>query len=438
MRETPGAVDVFSYEMATSQQQYNKSSQDRESLRLVTPAFAEPGVHWLLVMRPETEMFIRLHVLLVSCLFLSIASGALAQNSTVPKKVPSAASQQEACGDPCGKATAWEDFNSFTLKLAVPDHPDYSLWQGNFDRESGDIQLDVEHSRSGSVRNGKILMIGERVPAIQGPIVNPGRELDALDLAVLQLQLVMKLLGRALPNGPASVQSVLAIDYSDKKVGIQIATVSAKGMIQPPWHVIGELKRVQSDAIQYTLALTRAVERESSKEKWEKTTIFEGELFNAANTKIDDQLSLESWSLFGAGVQSRKQQGSTIPDDGESPAATICNTVADVRKKLEAESYVGESDPSKDFTGFWKTDCAYPVGLQIKRFDTDGKYSVVFCTPRGCGDPASEGMRTFITKDSHYQVVSEDELKIQSAVNHWDTYHRCTRDTQPLLNDKKP
>jgi len=37
----------------------------------------------------------------------------------------------------------------------------------------------------------------------------------------------MKLLGRALPSGPASVSSAKAIDYTDTKTGVKVATQSA-------------------------------------------------------------------------------------------------------------------------------------------------------------------------------------------------------------------
>ena len=117
------------------------------------------------------------------------------------------AAQQPGCQSPCDPPTAWQDFNSFTLTLTAPGVADYSEWQGSINQESNDIQVDVESLESGSVIKGKILMIGGRVMAIQGPIAKPGSEIDALDVPVLQVQLVTKLLGRALPNGPASIQS---------------------------------------------------------------------------------------------------------------------------------------------------------------------------------------------------------------------------------------
>ncbi|PSH04826.1 MAG: hypothetical protein CXZ00_05530 [Acidobacteria bacterium] len=281
-------------------------------------------------------------------------------------------------------------------------------------------------------------MIGGRVMAIKGPIAEAGYEIDALDAAALQLQLVMKLLGRALPDGPASVKSAQSIDFADSKTGVEIATLSAGGMIQPPWHIIGELKRLPTDGIQYTLTLTSRSGDEASKGQHESIVMFAGTLFNSANTRIDDQLSLEKWNVFEVGPQSRKQQGATVIDFGAAPTSMTYKTVADVRKQIEADKYAGKADPAKDFTGFWKEKCDDPFGLQIKHFGTDGKYSIVFCGPGGCGDPEKDGRKTFITKDPHFQVISEDELKEQST-DGWKTYRRCTKDTHPVLkyDDKK-
>ena len=72
----------------------------------------------------------------------------------------------------------------------------------------------------------------------------------------------------------------------------------------------------------------------------------------------------------------------------------------------------------------------------IKHFGADGKYSIVFCGPGGCGDPANEGRKKFITKDPHYQVISEDEIREQSG-EEWETYRRCTKDTHPVLKLKE-
>jgi hypothetical protein len=337
--------------------------------------------------------------------------------------------QQQSCPEPCGKPT-WQDFNGFSLKVITAGESGYAAYQGSFDEESHDIQVDIETSESGSIKKGKILMIGGRIMAMQGSIAKPGYEIDALDGAILQLQLVMKLLGRALPNGPGTIAVSRKVDHEDAKAGVQIATPSAEGMIEAPWRVVGELKRASDDVVEYDLTLTFP-----SKQNQETGTIsLSGKLFRTNNANIDDQLSLASWNVFGVGPQSRKQDGATIIDYNAAPETTRYKTVADVRKKLAADDNPGEPDTTKDFTGFWKTDCENAFGLQIKHHGTGGKYSIVFCGPGGCGSP-EEGRKTFITKDPQFQVTSEDELKEQTS-DGWKTYRRCTRDTNPVLQYK--
>lgn len=330
--------------------------------------------------------------------------------------------QQEHCQGPCGKSTAWQDFNSFSLKVMTPGQSDYSVYQEKSDKETKDIQIDVENSQSGSISKGTILMIGGRIMAVEGPITKPGYEIDALDGVILQLQLVTKLLGRAIPEGPGKVTSPRHVDYADVRTGVQIATPSAGGMIQAPWRVVGELNRVQDDVIEYDLMLTFPSQDDHGK----SITSFSGKLFNSNTTKIDDQMSLTNWNVFGVGPQTRKQGNDTVIDYGAAPDTTSYKTVADIRKKLVADDYAGEPDTSKDFTGFWKTKCENPFGLQIRHYGTGGKYSIVFCGPGGCGDPDNEGRKTFITNDPHYQVISENELKEQTPSG-WEAYLRCTK-----------
>lgn len=317
------------------------------------------------------------------------------------------------------------------MKTTVPGQPDFSIYQGSFDKDTGDIQIDVEISQAGAIKNGKIMMIGGRVMTTRGPITDPGYEIDALDGAILQLQLVTKLLGRAIPEGPATIKSSQHFDYSDSKTGVQIATPSAGGMMPAPWRVVGELKRGQADVVGFDLAFTSP----SREGKGTTAMSFSGKLFNALNTKIDDKMELASWNLFGVGPQSRKQGDATIIDYSAAPETSTYKTVADVRKKLAADDYPGEPDASKDFTGFWKTNCADAFGLQIKHYGKEGKYSIVFCGPGGCGDPENEGRETFISKDPHFQVISEDEVKEQTSSG-WETYYRCTKDTNPVLKYK--
>lgn len=343
-----------------------------------------------------------------------------------------AASSDKKCEDPCGTPTTWDDFNVFDLKVSNSQKPGYDSWQGKFDKDSGDGQIAVKNATDGKAVMGSILLIGGRFMAIRGLIAKQGYEIDALDAPVLQRQLVVRLLGEVLPNGPAEIERVRKIDFRNEKTGIQFATPSAQGFIAPPWHVSGDIRIVPPDTIEYQLVLAAGTAGRPTDQGGAYSANFSGRLSKTANAKVDDDMSLHGWNLFELGVHSRKEGTSTLYDYGAAPVNGAYTNVADVRKKIAQDNYPGERDASKDFTGFWKENCDEAFGLQIMHHGREGRYSVVFCGPGGCGDPDSDGRDTFISKDSDYQVVSENEIKTRGA-NGWDTYRKCTKDTHPVL-----
>ena len=281
-------------------------------------------------------------------------------------------------------------------------------------------------------RKGRSSWLADASWPREGPVTEPGYEIDALDAPVLEQELVVRLLGAALPRGPEEIKGVRKIDHKSEKTGIQFATPSAQGFISAPWSVSGDVKVVAPNVIEYELRLTAAGTGNPAGRGGEYAANFEGHLFKIASAKIEDSMPLGGWNLSSVGVQTRTEGNGTAIDYGTAPTPAPYKTVADIRKKIAEDDYPGEPDPSKNFTGFWKEDCDQAFGLQIMPHGTGGKYSIVFCGPGGCGDPDREGRTTFITKDRDYEVISEGEIRERSA-NGWDTYHRCTKDTHPVL-----
>lgn len=346
------------------------------------------------------------------------------------------------CEDPCGKPTAWSEFNAFTLKVTSPDSPGYySLWHGKFDKGSNDSQIDAETSEAGPIKKGKILLIGGRALAIQGNIATPGYEIDALDGPVLQYQAVIRMLGAALPDGPAGLKGVRKIDYSNEKIGFQVATQSADWEIPPPVHVKGTVTIEALDVVEYELALTAGVKGKPEREGGSQRLNFSGRLSKVASARADDSTALEGWKIFWLIPYAKKAGTGTIYDYGAQPSSDFHRTVGairdDIQQKAEADNYPGQRDQSKDFTGFWETKCGEGFGLQIMHAGSDGKYSIVFCGPGGCLDPSKAHMSFIAGDKKHYEVVSEDELDQISLDGSKTTYHRCMKDTHPVLKTQK-
>ena len=278
---------------------------------------------------------------------------------------------------------------------------------------------------------GTVAMVGGHVMMSKGLTLESGYEIDALDAPVLSMRLVMILLGRVFPGGPDQVVGTRPIDRTDK-IGIEYATPSASGRIPPPWRLKGRVSRLSDGAVAFDMALSFP-EEEQSEAGGNATLSLKGKLSRLDRPVFRDTDSLEGWRTYGLGVQQRKQGGGTVVDYGAEPqTAARFKTVGDVRTFIAAENDPGTRDASKDFTGFWKTKCEEPFGLQIKHIGDDGKYSIVFCGPGGCGDP-SESRPTFITGDKWYEVVSERELVQIGRSGDRETYYRCTNDTNPIL-----
>jgi hypothetical protein len=282
---------------------------------------------------------------------------------------------------------------------------------------------------------GTIAMVGGRVMLTKGLKLEPGYEIDALDAPVLSIKLVMIVLGRVFPKGPEEVTGARNIGRTNT-IGIKYATPSASGYIAPPWHVKGKVNKLADGTVTFDMALTFPLEQTDKKNRT-YTMNMSGQLSMLGRPVFLDADSLDGWTTYGIGPQEVKQGASTILDYGAKPEeSTRYKTIGDIRAFIAAENHPGFKDAAKDFTGFWKKKCEEAFGLQVMHYGSDGKYSIVFCGPGGCGDP-SESRLTFITGDKRYEVVSEAELIEIGLSGDRETYHRCTKDTHPVLKYRK-
>jgi hypothetical protein len=198
-----------------------------------------------------------------------------------------------------------ELFNAIQLKVITPGVPGYQSWRGTFDNESGDLQIDVETSDGRKTSKGKLLLFGARMMAIKGPIVEAGDEGDALDAAVLQMRLLVRLLGEVAPGGPVEVTGERKIGFRKDKTGIQFATPSAQGFIAPPWAVTGEITRLSSMDFSFDLTLTAASSKRAAENSGRYVATFTGRLSKVAYAKVDDVMQLNGWNIFTIGPKIR-------------------------------------------------------------------------------------------------------------------------------------
>lgn len=331
----------------------------------------------------------------------------------------------------CDDVSTWAVFTRVSLKQSVSRSDEAIEWVGSFDHKALDVSIDIATHGSREPLAGTVGLVGGQVMLTKGLKLRSGYEIDALDAPVLSMRLVMILLKRVFTKGPDQIVGPTNVNHTGK-VGIKYATPSASGYIPAPWHVKGKVSKLADGTLPFELALSFPLQQKD-KPSSSLTINMKGELAVLGRPVFRDTDSLEGWTTYGLGPQQTKQESSTILDYGAKPQeATRYRTIGDVRAFIAAENHPGVRDATKNFTGFWKKKCDEPFGLQIKHYGDEGKYSIVFCGPGGCGDP-SESRPTFITGDKRYEVVREGELIEIARSGDRETYYRCTKDTNPVL-----
>jgi hypothetical protein len=99
---------------------------------------------------------------------------------------------------------------------------------------------------------------------------------------------------------------------------------------------------------------------------------------------------------------------------------------------IDGDNYGTENTPP-DFTGFWKARCSDAFGVQIKK-QTGNLFSVSFCGPGGCFDPGAWMPNTPVAGDPQYHIYNPTMIAIQHGDDSWQTYTKCTMDTNPKLD----
>ena len=142
-----------------------------------------------------------------------------------------------------------------------------------------------------------LLLVGGKAVAVTGGELPTGGELELLDRAGLQLQLVEHLLARAYPDGPASVTGHEKFTVTEKKEPIRLGTTGARGYFSPPWSVSGVATPLAADKIGFDFTFTFA--SEAPKQKKAHPLKFAGIWQRDSRPPhFDDRLPLGGWKIY--------------------------------------------------------------------------------------------------------------------------------------------
>ncbi len=169
--------------------------------------------------------------------------------------------------------------------------------------QGGDVWVRREVKQQETVKGVTLLLVGGKAVAVTGDDVPSGKELELLDTAGLQVQLVEHILARAYPQGPSSVKGRKTIAITEKKEPIRIGTTGAKGYFSPPWRVTGEATPLAPDKVGFEFVFSFSGEKKKS-EKLAFAGIWHRD---PEPPRFDDRLPLTGWKIYLLGT--RTDQG---------------------------------------------------------------------------------------------------------------------------------
>ena len=305
----------------------------------------------------------------------------------------------------------WAKYTSISVTTMDSGSPASASWRVQFDHARHDIKIDADFPTPSGRSRGTIVLVGGRVLLSRGVQLPPGQEIDALDAPILAIQLIIGVLGRAVPVAPEAIGKERAFRMREERAGVRFATPSAAAYLIAPWIAEGKVGKDANGGILFDLSVAGATLEPSGRKGPMIDSRFTGRFSDVRGPILDDTMPLESWTVYGT-------------------HAIEMRTIADARSTIDLAVRPGAPDPSKNFTGMWKRDCAQDVGLQIKPYGDQGMYSVSYCNRGVCWEPGTFRPNTFISGDVHYKVVSDVEMQMEEQGG-FVTYQKCSSSPEP-------
>lgn len=226
----------------------------------------------------------------------------------------------------------WLEGNQFLVCLS--EGASVCKWQFEFGTDD-DLRLVLDERSPDGDRSGEIVIVAGAVLLSRGMTVcggeaSQGEEIDAVDGPGLMLKLVLELLGRTLPGGPAAVSTPVQIDREEPDEALTLMTLSASARFLAPWRVRGEVRRTSQSVLAFDLVFTHGRDTDS-----EASPRLSGTWAKATPAPVlDDRMSLDGWRMSSLGP---RVDGSVL-DYGAGPASWQAATLGQLRTALAAQA----------------------------------------------------------------------------------------------------
>ena len=229
-------------------------------------------------------------------------------------------------------ASPWYDAGHIAL-TATDTAGLAATWQ--FDRaDNGDIRIIKDERRGAVTVSGTLLSICDDQALLFKDIVPARqRELQEMNVPVLHLQLVLRLLARALPQGLPATAAQAGIDIADDKNTLRVRkNYSARKDIGAPWHARGTVSRAADGEVRFDMVLTYAADDAPGRQSELKLA---GVWQQQSRVKaIDNAYPLAGWRVHRVDTIAEVVGGNTVLDPVAMTTPLQFATVGDVRARI--------------------------------------------------------------------------------------------------------
>jgi len=194
---------------------------------------------------------------------------------------------------------------------------------------NGDARIAVDLRDDGTHTTGTILLIGGRWILTRGFASKAGKEIEALDVAALNSQLVIVLFTAVLPGGRPAPGPPQHVRFAEKVKPIRIATASTSAEYHAPWTVTGSVTVLEADApASYQLSFTY------SEQGVARTLDFAGSLADAKSpVDLPDSMKLAGWKIRRLSTTPQSSPSGTQTDAGAHQSPPKVETLGELRAR---------------------------------------------------------------------------------------------------------
>ncbi|MFN2167897.1 MAG: hypothetical protein ACK2U9_16755 [Anaerolineae bacterium] len=225
----------------------------------------------------------------------------------------------------------WHQSLVSILDADFPGTGFHARWE-YFNCDCGDVLIRLEQGAPDGVQSGELLLVGGRAVAARGGVAANTDLAPVLSAPALMMHLVVNLLERAMPAGPASLTERRELALHEPNKAIELDTGLATARFAAPWTVTGSAWPSGPGRRRFDLRFEFANPQPGEPVRVDAMTFSGGQDYLQGAFPLTAESSLYGWSLQWL---SREQDSASLVTDERRLQA--------VRDEVLAERWQGQS-----------------------------------------------------------------------------------------------